>query len=799
MARTVKDKNTNKYKKPGLRKRKRVGFKKGQDDRRNVEGKSKQMDLDSVDIYEVNRPIQRHTKEYLNVLTKKTDANEFSTPGADGTDGSAMILRPQPSTSHENENELSVNTDKRGRYNVEEGNILVEKSRLFKLLNESIQKHEQLGLCANIDLDLIDFEPWGLFSKAVLICKSCDFKSVNTKLYEEVPSSKPGRKAAAGNNRLQLLLQDMPIGQTEMQLLFAAVGLRAGSLSGMQKAAYKAAQVTEELAEADIRKWREFIKRVLADRGVLKINHFSAQYDVRYHGVFRASAKTPGPGARQATAALIETMTPECKCIGIYHENGMCGTGSRLRAKGNKVICGRSPETNHKNCTSTLPPGRSIRERDMGSHIAKDLDESGISVTHLCTDCDADGKTAFEEANRESRRSVPPLTWYKDLTHTSRNMKQKILKYKFFKKNVPFGLKNNGEEWNISEIADCKKALALDVPERVAITLKNLSEYYSGDTDKMYNKVDRIAAYMLLCYKGDHFSCRSAPLAQLTGCYGEGKKSWFKKSSNFMAVGVTKLNLNKEDTDFLKSVIGMKLSKKNIVHYERRATTSRCESLNKTISKSLPKQKSWPKTSKARAYSAIGRHNNSFENFLHMKCRAMNCPLPENDQGTKMIHKYQTRRNNIAEYQKKESTLKRRRDLRDDDRKNYYIERKRVTNEGDYHKFQYENALSVARDATQDLVNQNDTVPQPSTSSYENAIENATRANRLVRDVLQCASKHNSSEIKEEKKKKKKQRKYKKAIRRKNEAKNEARHAGTKTQMALRNEHSYGTLEMNRH
>lgn len=783
-----KDKNTWNVKKQGVQKRRRYCFKKGEDPNRYVSKKQEENEAEGVHIAEVNRPIKRHTKEQLKRIAKKTDANEYSIPGADGIDGSAMIMRHQPSTSPDSD--FTENPDKRGRYNVEEGNILIEKSRFFELLNDYIKKHEQLGRCTDLKLDLIEFEPWGLFSKAVVICKSCNFKSKSTKLYEEVPSSLAGRKAAAGNVRLQLLLQDLPIGQTEMQLLFASVGLRAGSLSGMQKLSMKAAKATEELAEADIRKWRELTKRVLADRGVLNINHFSAQYDVRYNGVFRASGKTPGPGARQATAACLETVTSECKVIGIHHDNSHCPKGSRLRGKGKTVTCGQSPETNHPDCVATLPPGRPIRERNSARHIAEDLAKDNIFITNLTTDCDADGKAGFEEVNRRSTQPVP--TWYKDLTHTSRNMKQKILKHKFNNKNSPYGLKGNGDKRDYQENEDCKKALALDVPDRVAITLHNTSKYYLGDTDKIYSKVERIAAYMLLCYKGDHHSCRSAPLAQLTGCKGGGKNSWFKKSSTLTSVGISKLNLDKDDTEFLKSVIGMKLSKRNIIYYEKRATTSRTESFNKTVSKSLPKQKNWPVNSKARVCSAVGRHNNSLEDFMHMKCKTMKCPLPANDQGTKVLRRYQRHRDKIAAYQKKESTIKRRRELRDEDRKNYFRERKRVTDEGAYHKNQFEEALSV-RDTAYDLARPSDNEPQPSTS-FENILHNATRANNLVKKTIRNANKHNSSEIKKDKKKKRKQRQQKRALRSRNEAKNEARRKGSNTQIRLRSEHSYGSL-----
>ena len=765
----------------GIQKRKQTCFQKGDNDKRHVRA--------NFDSTQVNRPCHRYNQEYFNVLTKKTDANELSIPGADGVDGSALILRPNTSESSNTQDENNSNS---GRYDIEKGNILIEKSRFFKLLNNSIQEHMCLGLCDQLDLDLIEFEPWGLFSKAVLVCKSCDFRSEHTKLYEEIETPSPGRKAAAGNLRLQLVIQDLGIGQTDVQMLFAAVGLRAGSLSGMQKASCKAAKATEELAKADMIKWREHTKRILADRGVLSTNEFSAQFDVVYHGVFRASAKTPGQGAVQATATCLESDTSECKCIGMYHVNKMCPKGSRLKGKGKTVICGKPGDVNHEDCAANHPPGRSIRERTMAEHIAEDLAKSDVSVTVLTTDCDADGKSAFEKANIQSQKPLPEFTWYKDLTHTSKNMKLKILNHKFNNKSTPFGMKKNGTSWNPSELLDCRKALALDVPERVAITLKNMSAHYSGDVEKMYNRCERIAAYMLLCYKGDHHSCKSAPLAQLTGCNGIGSKSWFIRSSNLPSVGVSTLNLDKDDTEFLRSVIAMKLSKRNIIFYERRATTSRTESLNRAINKNLPKQKSWPVNSEARVCSAIGRHNNNFEDFTHMKFRSMKCPLSDDSPGYKVIRRYQQHKNNIAEYQKKESTIRRRRDLADEDRKDYFRERKLVTNSGEYHKFQFENALNV-RNTALDSIELNDSEPQPSTSS-EYSIQNALKANMLVKDVLKGAKKHNSSEMKRLRKKQKSKRRQKIALKSRNTAKTEARNTGSKTERKLRSEHSYGSL-----
>ena len=145
----------------------------------------------------------------------------------------------------------------------------------------------------------------------------------------------------------------------------------------------------------------------------------------------------------------------------------------------------------------------------MAERIAKDVvDTSNLSVTHLATDSDATGKEAFQEVNEKSGKHLPQLTWYKEPSHVSLNMKKQILNHKFH--SDTFGRKLNGKKWSYKEKLDCRKALALDAPERVAITLRNICQYWKGDVDKIRNNVDTVAGYIMKCYGGDHPSCSSA-------------------------------------------------------------------------------------------------------------------------------------------------------------------------------------------------------------------------------------------------------------------------------------------------
>ena len=742
---------------------------------------------DTEDNAPVERPCERHSDTYFDSLVKETDSNEFSVPGADGREGSAILLRPRRTGSHG----VDVSTERghpSGRYNVSVDNIVVEKSRLLELINRCSKQHMDLNTCKDMNWDLVDFEPWGLFSSVVLACSSCGFRSARTKLYEEVNTEGPGRKPAVGNVRLQLLLQDMPIGPTELQLIFAAVGLRAGSLSGMQKMSYKASDATEEVADTDMIKWREHTKKVLADRGINKYNEISAAFDVRYHGMFKASSKTPGPGAAQATATCVETVTPQKKCIAIDHINKACPKGSRMKGKGVTVFCGTGGDAKHKGCTANQPSGRGIRECDMAERIAKDiLATSDIAVTHLCTDSDATGRDAFSRVNKKSDKPLPPLTWYKDPSHVSRNMKRHILDHNF--SSGAFGLKPDGGGWNYKERLDCRKALALDVPERVSVTLQSASKHYKGDFTKMKKNTETLVNYIMKCYGGDHTSCQSAPLAQLTGCKGSVKSSrcWFAKSSSLRGQGISKLQLTGGDYEFLKSVIQMKLGEEALDFFTRRETTSRCESINRAISKSCPKNRLFSRTSRGRVCSAIGRQNNSFRDFVHMKFRAMSCSLPPDSIGYKIIQKYQRKRDLTLINQKKTSAAKRRQSLLAERRKEYFTERLKYSNEGEYHKYQLDLAQK-AKEAALDSIDVSE--PLPSTS-LANQIEKAAGTSKHMKEALKQAKKYTVGQVRSQLRSR---RRRSKSARRRIEDQNAARRIGSRRTRCIRLEHSYGAI-----
>ena len=109
----------------------------------------------------VQRPCKTHDKKYFDLFAKDTPANDISIPGADGLEGSAIVLRPrQPVNDDASGNKNGSDKGQpSGRYNIKEGNVLLEKSRLFALINESTKDHQHIGLCNDLQWNLVDFEP----------------------------------------------------------------------------------------------------------------------------------------------------------------------------------------------------------------------------------------------------------------------------------------------------------------------------------------------------------------------------------------------------------------------------------------------------------------------------------------------------------------------------------------------------------------------------------------------------------------------------------------------------------------
>ena len=276
---------------------------------------------------------------------------------------------------------------------------------------------------------------------------------------------------------MKMLLLDLLRSNCSLQLW----GLHA-NLTNLQKTAVKVSDITEKLARRDMEKWLRHACSILQAREVASPEHLSAQFDVLYHAVNRSNSQCPGQAAAAASPLCVETVTPQRKIIEYEHACKLCLRGARLRGDNVPAICGHNSSKQHHKCTATIPQGQVIREYDMAHSIANRLKTKGFSVTHLTTDSDAKGRDGFSDVNKKDP-ALPPITWYKDPSHLSRNMRRKISNHSVAGKM--FGARKDGQNWTYAEKMECRKALALDVPRRVSLTLSNMRMYWKGDSEKM--------------------------------------------------------------------------------------------------------------------------------------------------------------------------------------------------------------------------------------------------------------------------------------------------------------------------
>ena len=682
------------------------------------------------------RPTKRYTEEELKKLVKPEKWNPFSIPGADGQEGNARILRPQKIPP----NAPKPKKSKHHTFNIEEGNIIVEKSRMLELFNSIQRAHKDAGTCDDMDIDIVDFKPWGHFVSAVGACRNCEYRSERTRLYEEVTPDdrKPGRRAAKGNMGMQFTLQDTPIHNTEAQLLVAALGVRPGSLNGMQKLGYTAAGITEQVGKNDIERQRQYIKQLLEARG-LDPRFVATAFDVMYHGMYKASHVTPGTGAQQTVGTCIEQLSGDGLIVGVDFANKLCLKGSAEKGKGKTIICG--PNANHPGiCTATQGREELIQEKHVAKRVAKDMFKtSGLINTHVCTDSDGKGLIGFEEANEKIKQQlqskagskntskkwknkstknppgvavgegniedgsdIPPLRWHKDPIHLGWNMGTHIKGHTFSRQF--FGRKSNGKLWNHDERMECRKWLAKDVPIRVSLTIDNLRDHCKKDYEMMRNYADTVCEYMIKCYGGDHTKCKRAPLAQLTGCRGPSSdECWFTTSINLVAPGITQLNLSasEEDKEFLQKCIEEKLSYDNIDFVAAGYTTSQCEGANRCYTKGLPNNRNYYRTAEARVYSSVCRKNNTLLKSTQMKFEAGGCRMREGIGPIEAFENYSRRREQVLAAKTRPEAKARKKQLDDLRRLQHAKERLKATNRSDYRKNQLDEAIVVHKEAVE--------------------------------------------------------------------------------------------------
>ena len=443
--------------------------------------------------------------------------------------------------------------------------------------------------CDDPDIDIETEKRVGVAIKVSLRCLNCDFHTHVFKLYDEVGRpGKRGTKPAVANIALMAALMYTAIGIQKLRTILNALDLPVPSESGMQKLANYVSESSSKVAKRGMR------EKLLAIAKKNK-NELKAFGDTRHNtSTITSDRRTGLHNTSQAITIVMaeeeeKDETGELRkrsvVVAEHTQNKVCPTGTRLRLKGEHVEC-----PGHPGCTANLNRFETMTERAGGEAIGEELANMGITVTHLTTD--GDGKM-YAGLQDKTPTAVKRL---KDPVHLSRTQVHKGQKQEWSAGLFP-GVRLRKEKTLRT------RALANDMKNRSYAVLHQLHAKHKGNLDSIKAEAKKVIPAIICCYAGDCSHCRDFT----TSCSGgESDDNWLVKSSLLQEYHLSGgLQMTQDDVDKMTDTLSMMLGEEAIDKTEFLSTTQQCESFNRTISVSLPKNTKYSRNLAGRLGCAV--------------------------------------------------------------------------------------------------------------------------------------------------------------------------------------------------
>ena len=156
-----------------------------------------------------------------------------------------------------------------------------------------------------LDWDMGAEERRGLATILRMQCMTCDYGSTKHKLYQEVDTKAPGRKAATSNLGLQIGLSQTPLGNDGMRKILLFTNTPAPSRKALQKSSNTVMPLIEALNESDIRCCQ--LGDVNTRRGCESPNAVAVQCEGMYNNPLNSGVgETPFQLATQTVYRLLK-------------------------------------------------------------------------------------------------------------------------------------------------------------------------------------------------------------------------------------------------------------------------------------------------------------------------------------------------------------------------------------------------------------------------------------------------------------------------------------------------------------
>lgn len=569
-------------------------------------------------IEEMPKQIKRLDLDTFSRVAKTSTGGNIFAPDSEGRPGPATLLRPTDQRSDRDASQEYVE----GTHDHNTEMRLINMTKCTQMWNKTILAH------SNTDCRVPQFEinreiKKGLGWKQGLICTKCGYASPLYKLYEEVDHEGRGPKTAACNVRLQVGLQDTPIGNTRARVLIASTNTPPPARSGMNKLATKVGSSIEQLNKCDMRARASEMKITNELRGLKADEPINISLDVRYNSSTITSRKKMGQNASQAIGVAIENQTDLKQIISCQLLNKLCPVGSWLKNRGFEVSC-----PNHADCSANLTDEDPISEREIGRMIGNELADNDLLIKYVTTDGDA---RAAEGVGLAMLKKNPDwqLERQADTTHLAQSQFRNAMRATFSPQMFPGVTAERRKEQ--------QKVFSLDVKSRCHNLMAELNRRHAGDIHTIARKMPKVLDTTIACYGGDCSACRWRGIV----CGGGKNTSWWAKSYYLKSNGIKYLNMKKNDADLLRAILLLRLGVESLRLTRFNTNTNKNEAINRGLSVSLPKNVNFARNASGRMHSAVHRMNYGEGNSLVHKTEHLGCPLSQGGRVARAVRQMQ--------------------------------------------------------------------------------------------------------------------------------------------------------------
>ncbi|CAG2216027.1 unnamed protein product [Mytilus edulis] len=510
-------------------------------------------------------------------------------------------------------------------------NILMINSLIICHLNKSPK-------CVVPHFELVQETQWGLGWIWKMKCTKCKFISEKYKLFREIDTGRAGRKSATINYGFQTGVINCNIGNDSARLLLTSSCIPPMSKGTMQRITNTVCDKVVKLAENETEQVVESFRKRNETLGLNKNSPVKLQMDGTYQSVHIKSRHKMGQNASQVIGIACENETDNHDIIGFHLVNKLCWVGAWLRGKGYDIEC-----PNHEYCTSNTNRHDPLSEKDLGYEIGKKIAKLDLLVDYCTTDGDAKSVQGLQEAMQEIFDPLWSVNRLADTIHRGQSQFREVLRAKFSVGMFPGATK--------AQRNDIKIAFANDLKLRSHGIMKCLFAKYNGDRQQISKCLPRIVKSVVNCYSGN---CSDTCRWSITLCNGGIKTSWWYKSINLSSHGLQNGSLkpNKTDKLLIESLLEMKLSQTALNQMQFFSNTNKCESVNRTISTYLPKNKNFSRNALGRASAAVLKVNNKRDVALAKTLKAVGCGLGRKSRAVVALKKIRKREIYDCAYQK---------------------------------------------------------------------------------------------------------------------------------------------------